>query len=353
MTKKLRIVHCLNQFFGGMGGEEAAGIEPHWFEGAKGPGQLFENLSPDVKVIGTVVVGDNYMAENVGERAAQLVTFIKQQLDLDHMPDLVVAGPAFNAGRYGLWCAALCQVIEEELEIPSLTAVYPENPAVESYRQSVCMVKSTSDVMGMQSAVKGMLNVGRKLATGVELSPPEDGTIPRGIRQNYLAAETGAKRAVGMLLRKLEGCDGETEYPMPTFDRVAPAPAIPDLSKAMVALVTSGGIVPRGNPDRIEAASASTFGEYPLKEFSTLSSDSHQSVHGGYDPTYANEDPNRILPLDVLRELVVEGRVGRLLEIYYATVGNATSVKRAQRFGKDIAAKIVNEGALAVILTST
>jgi len=30
---------------------------------------------------------------------------------------------------------------------------------------------------------------------------------------------------------------------MPEFDRVPPAPAVKDLSKALVALVTSGGIV--------------------------------------------------------------------------------------------------------------
>jgi hypothetical protein len=34
-------------------------------------------------------------------------------------------------------------------------------------------------------------------------------------------------------------------------------------------------------------------------------------------------------------------------------VGNATSVKRAVRFGQEIAAMLVNGGVLAVVLTST
>jgi betaine reductase len=76
-------------------------------------------------------------------------------------------------------------------------------------------------------------------------------------------------------------------------------------------------------------------------------------VHGGYDPTYANEDPNRVLPLDAVRTLVRERRIGSLSETYYATVGNATSVERARRYGEEIAALLINEGVQAVVFTST
>lgn len=43
---------------------------------------------------------------------------------------------------------------------------------------------------------------------------------------------------------------------MPVFDKVEPAKPIEDLSKAVIAVVTTGGIVPLGNPDRIQSASA-------------------------------------------------------------------------------------------------
>jgi betaine reductase len=111
--------------------------------------------------------------------------------------------------------------------------------------------------------------------------------------------------------------------------------------------------VPRGNPDHIESASASRFGAYSIAGLDALTPETHQSVHGGYDPTYANADPNRVLPLDEARSLERAGRIGRLFDTYYATVGNATSVAQAQRFGKEIAALLVNEGVQAVILTST
>ena len=103
----------------------------------------------------------------------------------------------------------------------------------------------------------------------------------------------------------------------------------------------------------IEAANASRYGEYSLEGLDRLCAETHQSVHGGYDPTYANEDPNRVLPLDAALELERRGRIGRLHRRYFATVGNATSVQRAKRYGAEIAAKLVNEGVQAVVFTST
>ena len=108
-----------------------------------------------------------------------------------------------------------------------------------------------------------------------------------------------------------------------------------------------------GNPDRIEAASASRFGSYSIAGVSSLSRATHQTVHGGYDPTFANEDPNRVLPLDAVRELEAEGVFGSLHDFYYATVGNGTSVASAEQYGGEIAKILVADGVEAVILTST
>ena len=156
-----------------------------------------------------------------------------------------------------------------------------------------------------------------------------------------------------MLLAKLKGEPFQTEYPMPTFEQVPPSRAIKDLSSATIALVTSGGIVPLGNPDRIEAASASKFVEYDIAGVDELTPDAYQTCHGGYDPTYANEDPNRVLPLDAMRILEKDGTIGGLHDFYYVTVGNATSVANSQKFGKEIAEKLKAADVDGVILTST
>jgi selenoprotein B, glycine/betaine/sarcosine/D-proline reductase family len=140
---------------------------------------------------------------------------------------------------------------------------------------------------------------------------------------------------------------------MPDFDRVEPAPAIKDLSKAKIALVTSGGIVPKGNPDHIESSSASKYGTYSIEGVEDLTAETYETAHGGYDPVYANEDADRVLPVDVLREFEKAGKIGKLYEKFSTTVGNGTAVASAKAFAEEIGKKLVADGVDAVILTST
>lgn len=354
---KVRVIHYLNQFFAGLGGEDKADIAPQWFDGPRGPGQLLEREAGGFEVVGTVAAGDNHMASDLEAGAAEVVALIEAHLGAEagaaSPPLLLVAGPAFNAGRYGMACAAVCKAVQAKLGIPAVTALFEENPAVETYRRDVTIVRAGENVMDMAAAIARIVRVGAKVVRGEGIVPAEDGTLAQGLRQNYFASATGAERAIEMLLRKLAGEPYTTEYALPKFDRVPPAPAVPDLREATLAVVTSGGIVPRGNPDHIESASASRFGAYSIAGLDRLTAESHQSVHGGYDPTFANADPNRVLPIDALRALERSGRIGRLHETYYATVGNATSVRRAVRFGEEIAAMLVNVGVHAVVVTST
>ncbi len=351
---RVRVIHYLNQFFGGLGGEDQAGVAPSVIDGAKGPGLLLMQLDPDLEIVATIIAGDDHMMDGGDAAVGAVVDLVRGVIDAgDEPPALLVAGPAFFAGRYGLACGSVCAAVAERIGLPAVTALHPENPGADAFRRTVPIVEAGRDVLGMPAAMEGLARVGKKLAAGEPLVPSADGTLTRGIRQNEFAGETGAVRAVAMLMKKLAGEPFETEYEMPLFERVPPAPAAPDLSSCRVAFVTSGGIVPRGNPDRIESADASRFGAYDITGLERLSSQTHTTVHGGYDPTYAFEDPNRVLPLDVVRELVAEGRIGDLHETYYATVGNATSVERARKFGAEIAAQLKEAQVQAVILTST
>ena len=181
----------------------------------------------------------------------------------------------------------------------------------------------------------------------------EDGYMPNGVRRNFFEKERGSKRAVRMLLNKLADKPFTTEYHMPSFDRVPPNPALTDLSRATIALCTSGGIVPKGNPDHIESSSASHYGEYCIAGVDRLTEATYETAHGGYDPVYANADPNRVLPVDVLREFEREGKIGKLHDYFYTTVGNGTAVASAKRFAQEYAQKLREAGVHAVIMTST
>jgi len=348
--KKVRIVHYLNQFFGQIGGEEKADVPPMAKEGAVGPGlALQQALGQEGEVVATVICGDTYFAEHLEEAKAEVVRLIAQ-----YDPDVVVAGPAFNAGRYGTACGAVAQGVWETLKKPVVSGMYPENPGVELYGRYAYIIKTGNSAGAMRQAVGPMAQLAVKLGRGEAVgSPEEEGYIPRGIRKNVFCSERGSKRAVDMLVRKLRGEPFTTEYPMPVFDRVPPNPAVKDLARAKIALVTSGGIVPKGNPDKIESSSASKFGKYDIAGLADLTGETHQTAHGGYDPVYANEDPDRVLPVDVMRELEKEGVIGELHRFYYATVGNGTSVANARRYAQAIAAELKQDGVQAVILTST
>ena len=47
-------------------------------------------------------------------------------------------------------------------------------------------------------------------------------------------------------------------------------------------------------------------------------------MHGGFDVTAANADLNRLVPLDVVTELLREGRIAGLHDAFYTTTGNGT-----------------------------
>ena len=65
--------------------------------------------------------------------------------------------------------------------------------------------------------------------------------------------------------------------------------------------MTTGGIVPKGNPDHLQSASAQKWVKYDISKLDKLGDD-YYTVHGGYDPVYANELPDRVAPLDQLRQ---------------------------------------------------
>lgn len=346
---KLRIVHYLNQFFGQIGGENKADTAPLKKDGAVGPGMALNGaFKGEAEIVGTVICGDSHFAENMDADLSQIIDFIRE-----YKPDLVVAGPAFNAGRYGTACGAVADAVQTQLGIPAVTGMYVENPGVDMYKKSVHIVSTRDSAVGMKDAVPKIAALAFKLVKNQPVNPDEDHYISRGIRKNFFAEEIGAKRAVDMLVAKLAGKPYTTELPMPTFDRVPPNPAVKDITKATIALVTSGGIVPKGNPDHIESSSASKFGKYSLADVTDLTVETHATAHGGYDPVYANEDADRVLPVDVMRDLEKEGKIGKLHEFWYATVGNGTAVASAAKFGRSIAEDLKAAGVHAVIVTST
>ena len=344
-----RVVHYINQFFANVGGEEMAHIPAELREGKIGPGLAFETAWKGEAVIThTIVCGDSFFAEHEKEAKETVVNWVKEI-----KPDLFIAGPAFNAGRYGYACSNIALEVKQQVGIPVLTGMYVENPGAD-YKDKILIVPTANSAAGMRKGAPMMAALGLKLMKGEKLGAScEDNYMPNGVRVNFFEKERGAKRAVKMLLNKINGKPFVTEFPMPDFDRVEPGKAIPDMSKVVLGLATSGGTVPKGNPDRIEASNASHYGEYDIEGLDTLTAEGWETAHGGYDPVYANEDPNRVLPVDVLRQMEREGKIGKLHRYFYSTVGNGTAVASSRKFAEEYAKKMLAAGVQACIMTST
>ncbi len=340
-----RVVHYLNQFFTGVGGEDAASTRPARVDGAVGPGRKLQALlGEDFEVVATVSCGDDYAA---GEAKAveEILALVKEA-----RPDLLVVGPAFSSGRYGLACGRLAAAAARG-GLAAVAAMHEDNPGLEE-AEGAAVVSSGEAARDMGPSLETLAAAARKIVAGQPLSEA-DGRLGRPARRNRVADQNAAERAVALVLARLEGDTDATEVPLPDFDTVTPAAPVEDVSEAVVALVSEGAVVPADNPDKLESARATRWGRYSLEGRDSLPAGEFISVHGGFSTVAANEDPQRILPLDVARQLEGEGAIGRLHDEYLVTAGNGTSVANAKRFGTEWAVDLRKSGVRAAILTAT
>jgi len=140
----------------------------------------------------------------------------------------------------------------------------------------------------------------------------------------------------------------------PTAFAPVPLPPPPkDVRKAKIMLITDGGLVPKGNPDRIQGSAATRWGAYSIADCVDLKGENFEISHGGYDSQFVRQDPDRLVPLDVMRELESEGAIGELCGEFLSTSGLANPLSNTRRMGRQMAEKAKSLGIDAIILTST
>ena len=348
-----RIVHYINQFYAGKGGEDKADYKPESVAGPVGPGmeiaRLLKEMGGEAEIVGTVICGDSYYGENIEEARATCLGMIEA-----FKPDLLISGPAFNAGRYGVACGDISVAAGEKLGIPTVTGMYKENPGVELYGKGCYIVPNSESARSMKQDLAAMAGLGLKLAKKEPMGPARlEGYFSRGIRKCFVKEASGAARAVNMMMARLKGEEFLTEYEMPVFKKIPPAAPIKDMKNATIAIISSGGVVPKGNPDHIRVSSADSFGAYDITGIDDLTPENYESIHGGYDRAMASIDPDCIVPVDELRKLEKEGVFKKLHHFFYSTTGTGTSVNNAEQFGQEIGEILRNAEVDAAILTAT
>ncbi len=346
----MRVVHYLNQFFGGIGGEDRADAAPETREGAVGPGhRLQAALGEAGHVVGTVICGDGRFADRTEDTASEVL----QRIDA-LAPDLVIAGPAFASGRYGLACGRVCADVQRLLGRPAVTGMHPDNVGRDARLQGVVVVATTPTAAGMEAAMTAMARLGRKLVSGEPLTPARiDGYLPRGRRQNWHSDRSASARALRALLARLRGEPFQTEVELPRYEIVVPPAPIPDVGRARIAIVTECGLVPAGNPDRLEVVFATKWLKYSLQDKARLDAGEWDVAHGGYNAAHALEDPNRLVPLDAMHALRQRGELGTVHDTYYVTCGAHAVLSHVARYAREIAEDLRAQDVDGVLLVAT
>ena len=346
-----KAIHYINQFFGGIGGEDKADYPPELREGVVGPGLALNKALKNAEITHTLICGDN----NAGGESEEAIHEMLDMLEgLDF--DIFIAGPAFQAGRYGVACGNICKAVKEKFNVPVLSSMHEENPGVEMFCDEFPIFKGGNSAAKMRKDVAKMAAYADKILAGEEPgTAKENGYFGRGIRRQIWLKEPvpAAVRGVDMLVKKLNGEPLETELVIPKKDLVPPAEPIKDLTKAKIALLTTGGIVPVDNPDKIQSASATRWGRYDISEMDRLKSGEFKTIHAGYDPAAADADPNVVVPLDVMKDMEKEGVYGSLHKYFYSTVGTGTTQAEAARMAREMIVDLEEDHVNGVIMVST
>jgi glycine reductase complex component B subunit gamma len=348
----MKILHYLNQFFAQIGGEEKAGQSVLFIPRAVGPGTMIENAFKGRGVeYATLACGDNYFHE----QEEQALSAIRDALE-QVQPDFFLAGPAFNAGRYGIACAKVCSWVRDNWRLPAITGLHEDNPGIKEIGRHVFVIQTGNSTASMQESLRRFSLLIERLLVGNETAIENfraEYCLPIPRRFTACTSAPDYVRALDLLLAKLKGQPYESEIPWVD----AKQHPIPKLSGALrdttVALVTEGGLVPKGNPDRLESSRGSKYFKYAIEGREDLSEGEFEAMHTGYDTSTVNRDPDRIVPLDAMRVLEKARRFNKLHEQYYVTTGTGAMPSKMEEIGAGIATDLASAGVGAVILTAT
>lgn len=348
--KKLRVVHYINQFFGQVGGEATADMSAIVKEGPVGPGLAINaTMCNQGEIVATIICGDNHITENMDSVLPEIVEKI-----CSYEPDLVIAGPGFAAGRYGIACGAVCAAVCRQLEIPAVTALNEENPGVELYSGLCYILRAENSARKLAKDAKKLASFALRLARGEEIltAELEDYHLPGPLR-DYRENVPATHRAIDIALAKFHGKSFTTEVIVPPQDLVPPSQLSKPLSECTIALVTDGGLVDFGNPDRLTNTNNGKYASYDFGDAGRLEPDKCEVKHQGFNNEFVLADPNRLVPVDALRILEKRGVIKRLYQRYFTTTGVLATMEASKKIGQQIAQSLRDAEVDAAILTST
>ena len=300
-------------------------------------------------MVKTAICGDNYFVEHQEEVIREILNVIQET-----KPDIFIAGPGFNAGRYGIACGALTAAVQEQLKLPCATALYSENPGTDLYKNRCYIIQTDNNAKRMRDAMKRLVEFAVRLVESkVIVDGRAEGYHGSGPAITIDYSSPASKRGIDMLLAKYNKQRFQTEVMMPNHEEI-PIPVLnKPLSQCRIALITDGGLVPKGNPDRMVPTNSKYYQSYSIEGKECLRAEDYEVSHQGYNNTFVLQDPNRLVPVDCMRAEEASGRIGSLYGRYFMTAGVMTPMEMGKKFGEGIAKELLDAEVSAAILTST
>lgn len=353
---QIHIMHYLNQFFAGKGGEDKADTPLFFSEGPMGPGKRLQALlGASAKISFTAYCGDNYFVEHQAEVLEKILHFVE-----DREIRIAAGGPAFASGRYGFACEEICHFLSTLTNFQAVIGMHIENPGVDGYKQykdrNVFILPASKSLSGsnMEDILSRMAQFILRLGSGVPIGPASvEGYIPRGFRLDEVERKNGVERAIDMLLDRIYGRPFSTEIPVESFDHIMFAPRIANLKKAHLALITTSGVVPQGNPDKFKVQRNTQWRKYSIDKLDSMKEAKWEVVHGGHNPSFINNNPNYSVPIDAFRELERSGVFAKLYPYFYGTTGAQALISAMVTIGKEIALDMKEQGVEGALLVAT
>ncbi len=171
------------------------------------------------------------------------------------------------------------------------------------------------------------------------------------------ARESGNVDAISDLLEEWEAKGVARAGARASVPEVGPTPWAPlrvPISKAKIALVTTGGFYVEGQPP-FETDGPERLGDWSFRAIpSDTPRDKINIAHIHYDLSGPREDINCVFPLDRFAEMEMEGVIGQLAETAYSFMG---FIQRPDLLMSETAPEVARllkaDGVDAVFLTST
>lgn len=158
----MKVLMIFDQTQAGLGGKESADLPLGGKMMAIGSCNMFERQLKEVggKIVGTLYCGNGTFMndpETVSKKFAAMAKKIQ--------PDVVICGPCFNYGEYGIMAAKTALTINEHTDIPAFAMMSEEcDKAIADYKDKVHILKMPKKGgTGLNQALGNMVTFAKML----------------------------------------------------------------------------------------------------------------------------------------------------------------------------------------------